>query len=107
MTPRVLPDHAAPRSAKRTINDLAATMEDASGTISSLEAEVAELGTQAAGTDRDLEAASPCPATQAMLAPFRAGDTVYQDKSRVFYEEQKTPSGIQTYRLPPCHGVRG
>jgi hypothetical protein len=45
-------------SAKRTINDLAATMEDASGTISSLQAEVAELGQQAAGTDRDLEAAT-------------------------------------------------
>merc|ERR1719387_533326 len=45
-------------SAKRTINDLAATMEDASGTISSLQAEGAELGQQAAGTDRDLEAAT-------------------------------------------------
>ena len=69
-------DDGAPRSAKRTINDLAATMEDASGTISSLQAEVAELGQQAAGTDRDLEAATaiPSPATHAILLQLKAGE---------------------------------
>jgi hypothetical protein len=44
--------------AKRTITDLSATIEDSSGTISSLQAEVEELGQQSAGTDRDLSAAT-------------------------------------------------
>merc|ERR1719389_659745 len=45
-------------SAQRTMNDLSATIEDATGSISSLNAETDELAAKISATDSDLAAAT-------------------------------------------------